>query len=135
MRVIRTDDCGMGRHEGASLCEKLFSTEYWERARGSSTSSPAQAQAVNDTVTPKEPIDLKIKDRVIATVKPKDVLTVEKVQEDWLWVVTAKNEHGWLMKGDVEPIKLPAAGLGNTKPKPSARMNRGPSRPSTNACI
>ncbi|HVJ67730.1 MAG TPA: hypothetical protein VM510_07095 [Caulifigura sp.] len=93
------------------------------------TSSPAQAQGVNDTVTPKEPVDLKIKDRVIATVKPKDVLTVEKVQDDWLWVITAKNEHGWLMKGDVEPIKLPAAGLGTTKPKPSAPDEPGAAPP------
>src|SRR5204862_7516088 len=53
------------------------------------TSSPARAQNVHDTVTPKEPIDLKIKDRVIATVKPKEILTVEKVQDDWLWVATA----------------------------------------------
>jgi hypothetical protein len=78
------------------------------------SSTPAAAQKVNDQVTPREPIDLKIKDRVIATVKPRDVLTVEKVQEDWLWVATAKNERGWLMKGDVEPAKP-------SPPEPPAR--------------
>ena len=89
--------------------------------------APAAAQGVNDTVTPNEAIDLKIKDRVITTVKPKDVLTVEKVQEDWLWVVTAKNERGWLMKADVTAIKpQPAAA---TAAKPSAPAEPGTEPP------
>jgi hypothetical protein len=91
-------------------------------------SSPAAAQSVNDTVTPREPIDLKIKDRVIATVKPKDVLTVEKVQDDWLWVVTAKNEHGWLMKGDVEPAKA-ASPAPTSKASPPAPAEPGSEPP------
>jgi hypothetical protein len=73
------------------------------------STSPAHAQSVGDYVTPVEPIDLKIKDRVIATVKPKDVLKVEKVQEDWIWVATTSNDRGWLMKGDVKPTKAPKA--------------------------
>jgi hypothetical protein len=91
-------------------------------------SSAAMAQNVNDTVTPKEPIDLKIKDRVIATVKPKEVLTVEKVQDDWLWVVTSKNEHGWLMKGDVEPAKAPPPAP-PSKASPSAPAEPGAEPP------
>jgi hypothetical protein len=93
------------------------------------TSSPATAQNVHDTVTPREPIDLKIKDRVIATVKPKDLLTVEKVQEDWLWVATAKNERGWLMKGDVEPAKAAPAAPGGAKTTPAAPAEPGAEPP------
>jgi hypothetical protein len=93
------------------------------------SSSPAAAQNVNDTVTPKEPIDLKIKDRVIATVKPKDILTVEKVQEDWLWVATASKERGWLMKGDVEPLKPAPAAPGAPKATPSAPAEPGSEPP------
>jgi hypothetical protein len=78
------------------------------------------AQDVGDAVTPIEPIDLKIKDRVITTVKPRDVLTVEKVQEDWLWVATAKNERGWLMKGDVKIAKPPVAQSSASTTKPMA---------------
>jgi hypothetical protein len=92
------------------------------------SSSPVAAQNVNDTVTPREPIDLKIKDRVIATVKPKDILTVEKVQDDWLWVANAKNERGWLMKGDVEPAK-PAPVSPATKTTPSAPAEPGTEPP------
>jgi len=74
------------------------------------SSSSALAQKVGDSVTPLQPVDLKIKDRVIATVKPTDILTVEKVQDDWLWVANAKSERGWLMMADVQV----------TRPKPSA---------------
>lgn len=91
-------------------------------------SSPVEAQNVKDTVTPKEPIDLKIKDKVIATVKPKDILTVEKVQDDWLWVVTAKDERGWLMKGDVEPFKA-APPAPPAKTTPSAPAEPGAEQP------
>lgn len=83
------------------------------------TAAPVSAQGVGDTVTPTERVDLKIKDRVIASVKPKDILTVEKVQEDWLWVANSKNERGWLMKADVKVTKAPTAPDSPTA-KPSA---------------
>ncbi len=91
--------------------------------------SSASAQVVGDLVTPLEPVDLKIKDRVIATAKPKDVLTVEKVQEDWLWVANAKGEHGWLMKGDVKVTKLPAAAPAAAPAKPTAPAEPGAEPP------
>ncbi len=87
---------------------------------GTAIPASSMAQEVGETVTPKEPIDLKIKDRVITTVKPKDVLTVEKVQEDWLWVATAKSERGWLMKGDVTIVRNPPAAPPAASRKPTA---------------
>jgi hypothetical protein len=67
---------------------------------------------------------------VITTVKPKDILTVEKVQEDWIWVATAKNERGWLMKGDVEPAKpAPPVAPASAKLTPSAPAEPGTEPP------
>jgi len=93
------------------------------------SSSPVAAQKVGDTVTPLETVDLKIKDRVIATVKPRDLLTVEKVQEDWLWVASANSERGWLMKADVQIAKMPPAAPDSPVAKPSAPAEPGAEPP------
>ena len=89
----------------------------------------ASAQSVGDTVTPIEPVDLKIKDRVIATVKPKELLTVEKVQEEWLWVANAANDRGWLMKTDVKITKPPGAAPESPSAKPMAPAEPGKEPP------
>jgi len=66
----------------------------------------AAAQDVGDQVVPKEPIDLKVKDAVVETVDSEDVLTVERVQDKWLWVVTMKGTKGWV-KADAVELHVP----------------------------
>ncbi len=65
--------------------------------------SVALAQEVGDDVVPKAKVDLKVKDAVVATVEPDDVLTVEMVQGKWLWVVTADGTKGWVKSDAVQP--------------------------------
>ncbi|MBL8848670.1 MAG: hypothetical protein JNG89_03260 [Planctomycetaceae bacterium] len=63
----------------------------------------AGAYDVDDKVVPKESIDLKVKDAVVETVDSSNVLTVERVQDKWLWVVTEKGTKGWVKADAVEP--------------------------------
>jgi hypothetical protein len=63
----------------------------------------AAAHEVGDKVVPKEPIDLKVKDAVVETVDSGDVLTVERVQEKWLWVSTPLGTKGWVKADAVVP--------------------------------
>ena len=62
----------------------------------------AQEFAVQDQVVPKQSIDLKVKDAVVETVDASDVLTVERVQDKWLWVVTKAGTKGWVKADAVE---------------------------------
>lgn len=66
---------------------------------------PAAAQDVGDQVVPKAAVDLKVKDAVVESVDTDDVLTVERVQDKWLWVVTKSGTKGWVKADAVEPYE------------------------------
>src|SRR5690349_14694396 len=68
---------------------------------------PAAAQdvAVGDRVVPKAEIELKVKDTVIESVDGDDVLTVERVQDKWLWVKTEAGTKGWIKADTVKPYE------------------------------
>ncbi len=76
-------------------------------------SSPAligqvRAQQAGDEVLPKAEIRLKIKSEVIDTVGPADVLTVEQVRDQWLWVTTPSGKSGWV-KSDAVTLRQDTA--------------------------
>lgn len=64
---------------------------------------PASAQEPGDQVVPKEPVDLKVKNTVVVNVDAEDVLTVERVQDKWLWVSTSAGDKGWVKADAVQP--------------------------------
>jgi hypothetical protein len=65
----------------------------------------AYGQSVGDKVTPKKAVELKVKDRVVTIANPKDVLTVEKTNDDWVWVKTDSSQRGWVQKIDVKAVE------------------------------
>lgn len=65
--------------------------------------SPVFSQQPGDQVVPKSSIDLKVKNMVVETVDQEDVLTVERVQDTWIWVSTAAGTKGWIKADAVEP--------------------------------
>jgi hypothetical protein len=70
----------------------------------------ANAQDVGDQVVPKAPVDLKVKNAVVESVDVDDVLTVEQVQDKWLWVSTAGGTKGWVKADSVKPYEENAPG-------------------------
>ncbi|MFO1094736.1 MAG: hypothetical protein U0992_15735 [Planctomycetaceae bacterium] len=66
---------------------------------------PAAAQDVGDRVVPKAPVDLKVKDAVVESVDADDVLTVERIQDKWLWVKTEAGTKGWVKADSVKPYE------------------------------
>jgi hypothetical protein len=91
--------------------------------------TPASAQVVGDRVAPRRAIELKVKDQVMAKAGPEETLTVEKTQDDWLWVATAAGVHGWVLKEDVKPAQSPAA------PPARAEPSQAPANPQDDANI
>ena len=65
-------------------------------------SNPAFAQEKGDEVVPKGDVDLKVKDEVVDSVGPDDVLEVEDVQGKWLWVKSPSGTRGWVKRDKVE---------------------------------
>lgn len=84
---------------------------------------PAAAQEVGDRVVPKAAIDLKVKDTVVESVDTDDVLTVERVQEKWLWVKTEAGGKGWIKADAVNPYEE------NAPASPDAEAPESPEQP------
>lgn len=87
--------------------------------------SPVFGQEPGDQVVPKASIDLKVKNVVVETVDQEDVLTVERVQDKWIWVTTAAGTKGWIKSDAVEPyIESAPASPDDTPPaEPEAPLN------------
>ncbi|REJ93893.1 MAG: hypothetical protein DWQ34_09490 [Planctomycetota bacterium] len=65
-------------------------------------SEPVFGQEKGDEVVPKDDVALKVKDEVIETVGPDDVLQVEDVEGKWLWVKSPSGKQGWVKRDQVE---------------------------------
>lgn len=63
------------------------------------------AQDVGDQVVARSTADLKVKNAVVETVDQDDVLTVERVQDKWLWVSTSAGTKGWVKADLVQPYE------------------------------
>jgi hypothetical protein len=61
------------------------------------------AQEVGDQVVARTTADLKVKDAIVETVDKEDILTVERVQDKWLWVATSSGTKGWVKADLVQP--------------------------------
>jgi len=85
--------------------------------------SPVSAQEVGDKVVAKSAIDLKVKDAVVESVDQDDVLTVERVQDKWLWVSTAAGTKGWIKADTVQPYAE------NAPPSPDDSAPESPEEP------
>lgn len=62
---------------------------------------PASAQVIGDRVIPRKIANLKVRDVVVDQAGPDEVLTVEQVQDAWLWVRTPIDAFGWVKRADV----------------------------------
>jgi hypothetical protein len=85
----------------------------------------AEAQEIGDQVVPKAETALKVKDEVVGTVDGDDVLTVEQVQDKWLWVVSADGTKGWVKSDAVQPYEesAPATPDGAAPPTPEPPLD------------
>ncbi len=82
----------------------------------------AFAQQEGDEVVPKSDAQLKVEREIVATVTPDDVLVVEQLQGDWLWVRTASEKRGWIKKDRVAVYDA-------TPPAPTAIVPNNPPVP------
>jgi hypothetical protein len=83
----------------------------------------ASAQEPGDKVVPKAAVDLKVKDTVVESVDTDDVLTIERVQDKWLWVSTAGGAKGWVKADAVQPYDE------NAPPSPEGDAPESPEEP------
>lgn len=83
--------------------------------------SHARGQEVGEEVVPKRQVPLKVKSTVVDTVDPEDVLVVEQILGDWLWVRTPTGETGWIKEDAVSQRGEVAPGVPDDgKPVPPA---------------
>jgi hypothetical protein len=85
----------------------------------------AFGQDVGDTVRARQAVDLKVENQAVAAAAAGDLLTVRKLNDNWLWVQTAQGKRGWVLKEHVEvvtragaPAPLPAPGGEGSPPIP-----------------
>lgn len=74
------------------------------------SSGQTQAQVAGDEVVPSRQTSLKVKSTVVDTVGPGDVLVVEQVQGDWLWVRSPAGKSGWVKVDAVSRLDAVAPG-------------------------
>jgi hypothetical protein len=84
--------------------------------------SAAFSQDIGDTVQATKAVELKVEDKVVASVAVGDSLAVRKVSGNWLWVQTKGGQRGWVLKENVQAIEEPAA-------VPQAAPDLAPAKP------
>ncbi|MBX3444657.1 MAG: hypothetical protein KF774_19820 [Planctomyces sp.] len=98
----------------------------WSALAALGLGGAALAQEPGDRVTPNQTVELKVKDRVTGRATKRDVLTVEKTNEDWLWVRTPGGVHGWVQKTDVTlVVDPPPASAAPAAPDEEAATEEG----------